>query len=90
MAPKFKKDKHGIPDPLHIELPHSHKKILENTYIIVIVLAILSVLTYGIMEGWTPPIANASIMLVMALFVILGVMIFEKSSIAHRPRESSS
>jgi len=52
MAPEFKKDKHGLPDPLHFELPHTHKKLLELIYVIAIIGAIVSILIYGSLVGW--------------------------------------
>lgn len=85
MAPKFKKDKHGIPDPLHFELPHTHKKVLELIYVIAIVGAIVSVLVYGSLVGWPSSVVNSTVMVVLALAVILGIMLIEKSSIVKKP-----
>ncbi len=79
-----------MPDPLHFELPHPHKKLLEALYIAAILGAVVSVLAYGMLTKWPSTVVNATVMIVMALSVILGVMLLEKSSIAHKPSKSSS
>jgi len=79
-----------MPDPLHFELPHTHKKLLEVVYALIVIGAIASILVYGTVVGWPSTVVNASVMLVMALTVILAIMLVEKSSIVHRPEKSSS
>ncbi len=87
MAPEFKKDKHGIPDPLHFELPHTHKKILELIYVIAIIGAIVSVLIYGSLVGWPSSVVNSTAMVVLILAVMLGIMVIEKSTITKKPKK---
>ncbi len=78
---KVRTDKYGLPDPLHIELERAHVKILEAVYILSIVGAIVSILIYGTLLGWPREVLNASTVMVMALAVLLGVSIVEKSSV---------
>ncbi len=85
-----------MPDPLHLDLPHVHKRFLELAYVLVVLGAIVSILIYGTILGWPSTVVNASLMLVMALGIILTVMFIEKSSIvhkhpvAHKPENTSS
>lgn len=80
----------SMPDPLHFELPHTHKKLLEAIYILVVVGALISVLVLNIVGILTVKEANASIIVIMILAVILMIMIIEKAMIAHKPEKSSS
>ena len=82
-----------LPDPLHIELPHHHKKLLEALFIIGVAALIILLLMLGSMRVLDTAEANASAMLVLLLSVFLGIMIFEKSmitAVSHRPKKSSS
>ncbi len=79
-----------LPDPLHFELPHAHKKVLELVYVLVLIGAIMSILIYGTVVGWPTTVINASVMLILAIAVIMGIMLIEKSTIVHKPGKSSS
>jgi len=83
---RVKKDKHGIPDPLHFEFMHHHKKLLELIYVCVVLGAIVLLLILGSMRVFSVREAETSAMMVLLLSVLLGIMIFEKSSIVHRPK----
>lgn len=85
---RFKKDKFGIPDPLHFELLHSHRKLVELIYAIVIVGAIVSILILNIVSIQSVDQRNASSMLVLVLAIMLVVMFIERSMIAHRPQNA--
>lgn len=96
MAPKFKLDKAGFPDPLHIEFPKNHKRLFEVVYAAAILGAIITIISanaFGLM-----PIEqqNISSIVVLILVVLLGAYIFEKSSFHQhdkrfqRPLKSSS
>lgn len=87
---RVRRDKHGIPDPLHIELPHGHKRLLEAIYICVVIGTIVLLLVLGSIKVMGVDEANTSAMLVLMLSVFLGILIFEKSMISHRPAKSSS
>jgi len=87
MALEFKKDKHGLPDPLHFELPHTSKKILELIYLLAIVGAIVTVLIYGSLVGWPSSVVNTTAFVVFALAIILGIMLVEKSSIVKKSKK---
>jgi len=79
-----------MPDPLHFELPQTHKKLLELVYVLFVVGSISSILVYGTVVGWPSTVVNASVMMVIALAAILAILLIEKSSIVHRPEKSSS
>jgi uncharacterized membrane protein (Fun14 family) len=80
----------SIPDPLHFEMPHGHKKLLEVAYLIVVAGAIISILLLGNIGVLNVEEANTSAMMVLILSIFLFLMIVEKSTIAHKPLKSSS
>lgn len=80
----------NIPDPLHFELPHGHKKLLELIYVLVVIGAISTILMLGAAGAMTAEESNASSMVVLFLAIMLGLMIIEKSTIVHKPAKSSS
>jgi hypothetical protein len=86
----FREKLKDIPDPLHFELPHGHKKVLEAAYVIIILAAIVSILIYGTLVGWPSTVVNASSMLIMALGFILAFIVFEHVSVSHSAKKSSS
>lgn len=90
----FKKDKFGFPDPLHFDLAHHHKKLLEVLYIVAIVGAILSIVVYSNVKVLSADEANTSAMVLLFLSVLLGIIIIEKSLVshkkAHKPKKPSS
>jgi hypothetical protein len=90
MVPKFKKDKRGFPDPLHIELPHNHKKLLELAYILAIIASMISIVLLNIVGVLNIGEKNASNMLLLVLGVLLVIFIVEKSLVHHKPEKSSS
>jgi small-conductance mechanosensitive channel len=75
----------SLPDPLHFELPHAHKKVLEAIYIISMVGAIVLLLILASMAGWLSEVVNASIMLAMVMAAMLVIMLIEKSAITKPP-----
>jgi Na+-transporting methylmalonyl-CoA/oxaloacetate decarboxylase gamma subunit len=81
-----KRDKHGFPDPLHIELPHHHKKLLEAIYIAVIAATIVLILLLGNVGVMDVQQANVSAMVVLFLSILLGFMVIEKSMVSHKPK----
>ena len=83
---RMKRGKLGIPDPLHFEFQHNHKKVLELIYICVVLGAIVLLLILGSMRVFSVREAETSALMVLLLSVLLGIMIFEKSSIIHRPK----
>jgi len=83
----------NLPDPLHIELPHHHKKLLEAIYFGIVIAVIFSLMVLGSMGVLSVAEANASAMIVLFLAILLGIMLIEKSSIsaiAHKPKKASS
>jgi hypothetical protein len=89
----MKRDKLGLPDPLHFDLPHHHKKLLELLYLAVIVGAILSIMMLNMVGVLNSEERNASAMMVMFLSIILAALFIEKSIVgrgAQRPGRSSS
>lgn len=90
MAPRFKRDKHGIPDPLHFQLPHTHVKLLELLYVIAIVGAMVCILLYGTMLGWPRDVLNTSITMMMVLGVLLAIMVIEKSMVGGMAKKAES
>lgn len=68
-------------DPLHVELGHNHKKVLEVLWVVAIVATIVLVLVGASLEDWPADIDNSVIILVVGLIFILGFLIMEKSSI---------
>ena len=85
-ASGFKKDKFGFPDPLHFELGHGHRKLMELLYFLVVIGAILSILLLNVVGILSVDQKNASSMLVMMLCIVLAVMLIERSMIAHRAK----
>ena len=77
------------PDPLHFELPHGHKKLLEIIYVIIVIAAIVLILVFNSMGVLTYQETNAGVMIVLLLSIMLFIMLIEKSSI-HKPVKSSS
>ena len=75
----------SFPDPLHFELPHTHKKLLETIYVLSIVATIVLLLMLSSIAGWLSEVVNASLMLVLILAVMLVIMLIEKSAIAKPP-----
>ena len=69
-------------DPLHVELGHNHKKVLEAFWVVAIIATIVLVLVGTSIEGWPADIDNSVIILVICLVFLLGFVILEKSSIA--------
>lgn len=84
MAQRFKRDKFGLPDPLHFELPHGHKKLMEVLYYMVLLGAIVSILLLNVVGILAVDQKNASMMMLLFLSVILAVTIIEKSMVAKR------
>jgi len=80
----------NAPDPLHFELPKTHKKILETLYILAIIGAIISIMLLSYVGILSVSETNASIIVVMILVVILGFYLIEKSTVSHKPKKSSS
>jgi|GEM_PF-2129380 len=99
---RFKKDKLGIPDPLHFDFPQHHKKLFELIYILCVVGALLSVILLYLVGILTVEQRNASVMIIFLLSIMLALMIIERSLITHpgkaarakpaaqRPKSSSS
>lgn len=81
MASKYKKGKWGIPDPLHVELPQHHKKLLELIWLLVILATIMSVILMGYATGWSGDFYNVSTILVLFLLILLAYVIYEKSKV---------
>jgi hypothetical protein len=79
-----------LPDPLHFELPHTHKKLLELVYVCIIIGTIVLILLFNSMGVLTSDQMNAGVILVMIMAVILALMLVEKSSITQKPEKSSS
>jgi len=79
-----------LPDPLHFELPHSHKKILELLYAIAILGAIISIVLFNVMGVLSISEANASAIILIILIAMLVFMFVENSLIHHKPAKSSS
>lgn len=77
-----------VPDPLHFELPHGHKKLLELIYFIVVVGAIIFILILGNAGVLSNSEVNASAMMVLVLAILLAIMIIEKSTITHKPSKA--
>ena len=77
------------PDPLHFELPHTHKKLLEVIYVLVVIGAILLILVFNNMGVLTYQETNAGVMIVLLLSVMLLIMLLEKATV-HRPTKSAS
>jgi len=89
----FKKDKFGFPDPLHFDLAHHHKKLLEVIYVVAIVGAIVSIIIYSNVKVQSADEANTNAMVLLFLVILLGIIIVEKSLVshkAHKPKKSSS
>jgi hypothetical protein len=79
----------SIPDPLHFEMPHGHKKLLELLYIISVATALILILGLGNMGVLSVQETNASAMLILILSIFLAIMIIEKS-LVHKPLKHSS
>jgi hypothetical protein len=80
----------NIPDPLHFELPHGHKKLMEVLYAIIVAATILVILVMGNIRILSIGQANVSAMMVLMLSILLGIFFVEKSTISHKPSKSSS
>jgi hypothetical protein len=96
-APKgMKRDKFGLPDPLHFDLPQHHGKLLELLYLVVIVGAILSIIMLNIVGVLNSEERGASLAIVIFLSIILAALFIEKSIVERgalkpqRPGKSSS
>ncbi len=76
-----------VPDPLHFELPHNHKKLLEVIYIIGVVGAIILIIILERTGMLSVEQRNASTMMIMFLSLLFAIMIIEKSMIVH-PQKS--
>jgi hypothetical protein len=87
---RFKKDKLGIPDPLHFEIGHHHKRLLELIYVVAIFGAILSIVLLNLRGVLTSEERNASTMVVMFFSIILAALLIEKSMVEHRAVSKAS
>ena len=86
----FKKDKFGFPDPLHFEIGHSHKKLMELLYFLVVIGAIISILLLNVVGILSVDQKNASSMLVLMLCIVLAVMLVERSMISHKAKKKGA
>jgi Na+/alanine symporter len=80
----------SLPDPLHFELPHGHRKLMEVAYAVIVAVTILVILIMGNMRILSIEQANVSAMMILMLSILLGIFLIEKSTISHKPSKSRS